>query len=90
MKNIFLMPVYQPEPYCPVLKVEQKHNGYNNVRFSLNLLNPQMQRMTRQLGFNDFSEMVDACCVQTRLPQRDIQGNLELLCDILYGEWRNF
>ena len=90
MENIYLMPVYQPEPYCPVVKVENKSNGYNNVRFSLNLINPQMQRMTRQLGFNDFNEMVEAYNLETRLSHRDIQGNLELLCDILYDEWRNF
>jgi hypothetical protein len=84
MENMYLMPLYLPEPYCPVINVETKRNGCNNVRFSLNLLNPQMQRMTRQLGFNNFPEMVDDYYVKTGLSHRDIQGNLELLCDILY------
>ncbi|HEX3048576.1 MAG TPA: hypothetical protein VHY08_27755 [Bacillota bacterium] len=85
MENVYLMPVYRSEPYCPVINVETKRNGCNNIRFSLNLLNPQMQRMTHQLGFNDFTEMVEDFYVKTSLSRRDIQGNLELLCDILYG-----
>lgn len=90
MEKLYLLPVYQREPYCPMLNVESKRNGCNNIRFSLNLLNPQMQRMTHHMGFNDFTEMVEDYYIKTSLSHWDIQGNLELLCDILYGEWRNF
>ncbi|MCL6588320.1 MAG: hypothetical protein K6U80_00040 [Firmicutes bacterium] len=83
MQNIFLMPVYQPEPYCPVVNVARKAGEWNNARFSLNLINPQMQRMTKRLGFNDFYEMVEAYFLESKLPHCDIQGNLELLCNVL-------
>jgi hypothetical protein len=81
------MQVYQPGRLYPAVSGNGTGGAIHNVRFSLNLANPHMRRLTWEIGFHDFDEMVETYYTMTKISHDDIEGHLELLCNILFDKW---
>jgi hypothetical protein len=85
----FLMENYHidrvPKQECFFFDSNKKNqpNVFDNIRFVLNANNHQMQMLAQRNGFNDFKEMVETYYAVSHLSFQDVEGDLELLCNII-------
>jgi hypothetical protein len=83
MEKKYIKPLQKQERYFFVPKGKSQPNVFDNVRFVLNSDNYQMQMMARRTGFHDFKEMVETYYQVSNLSFQDVEGDLELLCNII-------
>lgn len=83
MEKKFVKPLPKRERYFFVPKGKSQPNAFDNVRFVLNSNNTQMQIMARRTGFQDFQEMVETYYQVSDLSFQDVEGDLELFCNII-------
>lgn len=83
MENCFANSVQKRDRYLLILNGKNQRSAFDNIRFVLNANNYRMQMLARRTGFTDFKEMVETYYKVSDLSFQDVEGDLELLCNIV-------